>query len=164
MLLLKDRVSILGFSFHSKVKIFCCTISAVYRSNNPYICFSSHFCFVLFNAFQFYHMLPLLLLAIIIFLSSLFFVHCLSTCIYNFPSLQVLWCFPNLVVQFFPLFVFLTFYFQHNTFYFQHNTFFNSKFHSYILAVYFYCPYQSFLFLLKISQYHPYKVISFPVI
>ena len=61
----------------------------------------------------------------------------LLTC--NFLFLQEFWCFPDLPVPFLPLFSF-------HTFDYKHNTFFNTKFHSYILAVYSYCLYQGLQF------------------
>ena len=91
------------------------------------------------------------------FLSSLLIWWCpLSmfsrTCYLSFLSKRhntfLIWA-----VLFLPRFLFLIFNYDHCTF-------FNIKFHSYIWAVYSYCLYQGFLFVIifwQIRLYHPYK-------
>ena len=47
----RDSVSLLRFHFLSNVQVFSCSISPVCRLISPYICFSSHFCFLVLFIF-----------------------------------------------------------------------------------------------------------------
>ena len=47
----RHSVSCFRYPFLNHVHVFSCAISLIFRSNYPYSCFSSHFCFLVFVVF-----------------------------------------------------------------------------------------------------------------
>ena len=69
-------VSLLRFPFPSHVLVFFWEISQLCRLKYPYCCFSFHFCFLVIAMFSL--VLTMLLLAVVVFESSHWFIHGLS--------------------------------------------------------------------------------------
>ena len=93
VLLLKGIQFLLRISFQNHVQGILWAISPIFRLKYPYICFSFHFCFLIFVVSQFIFKLPLLLLAVVIIFFFLFLM-CPSVSVFihlrNLQSWRVL--------------------------------------------------------------------------
>ena len=86
----RNSVSLLRFPFRGHVQVFSSAISSVYRLKSPYICFSSHFCFLVFVGFLFCLQLSELFCYLLIWLVFVFFNIVLESfcwCVYGVSML-----------------------------------------------------------------------------